>query len=300
MDRRGFLKTSLVVGGTVMTANKARAQEKHDPDEFVGVLVDTTRCIGCRSCEVACAEEHDLFVPDVLNDGAFSEFRKTSDKQWTVVNKFETEKGDIFVKRQCMHCYQAACATACPTEAMKQTQGGPVVWRGNKCIGCRFCMISCPFDMPKFEYNEWNPKLQKCSMCFERLAEGQQPACVKACPTDALMFGSRLKNLEVARHRIYSHPDKYVHHIYGEHEVGGTGYIYLSAVPFEQLGFRTDLGNRPYPEYTKEFLYAVPMILFGVPAFLLGINALADNNKPDIEGEFELEFDPDKEGVSDE
>ena len=296
MDRRGFLKTSLVVGGTALTSNKARAQEQQDPGEFVGILVDTTRCIGCRGCEVACSEEHDNYVPDVLNDGALEKRRKTSDKQWTVVNKFETEKGDVFVKTQCMHCYQAACATACPTEAMKQMKGGPVIWRGNKCIGCRFCMVSCPFDMPKFEYGEWNPKIQKCTMCFERLEKGQKPVCVEACPTDALMFGSRLKNLEVARHRIYSHPDNYVHHIYGEHEVGGTGYIYLSAVPFEQIGFRTDLGKRPYPEYTKEFLYAVPMILFGMPAFLLGLNALSDNKKPPIEGELSSDFEvPDDE-----
>lgn len=296
MDRRGFLKTSLVVGGSALTSNKARATELHDPAEFVGVLVDTTRCIGCRACEVACSEVHDMFVPDVVNDEALEQQRKTSDKQWTVVNKFNTEKGDVFVKRQCMHCYQAACATACPTEAMKQMKGGPVIWRGNKCIGCRFCMVSCPFDIPKFEYGEWNPKLQKCTMCFERLEEGQKPACVEACPTDALMFGSRLKNLEVARHRIYSYPDKYVHHIYGEHEVGGTGYIYLSAVPFEQIGFRTDLGKRPYPEYTKEFLYAVPMILFGVPAFLLGLNTLTGNNQPTTEGDFSSDF----EGVDDE
>ena len=110
------------------------------------------------------------------------------------------------------------------------------------------------------------------------------------------MFGSRLKNLEVARHRIYSHPDEYEHHIYGEHEVGGTGYIYLSAVPFDQIGFRTDLGKRPYPEYTKEFLYAVPMILFGVPAFLFGLNVLADSSRSGQESEFSLEFDVDKEG----
>ena len=300
MDRRGFLKTSLVVGGTALTCNKARAQEQPNPEEFVGILVDTTRCIGCRACEVACGEANDQFVPDVVNDGALEEFRNTSDKQWMVVNRFDTEKGEVFVKRQCMHCYQAACAIACPTEAMKQTDGGPVIWRGNKCIGCRFCMISCPFDMPKFEFNEWNPKLQKCTMCFERLEEGQKPACVEACPTDALMFGTRVKNIKLARHRIYNHPDKYVHHIYGENEVGGTGYIYLSAVPFEQLGFRTDLGDIPYPEYTKEFLYAVPMVLFGVPAFLLGLNALADNGKPVPEGEFELEFDPENEGESDE
>jgi formate dehydrogenase beta subunit len=294
MDRRGFLKTSLVVGAAALSSNKTIAQDKRDPEEFVGILVDTTRCIGCRACEVACGEEHDLFVPDVLNDGALEKHRKTSVEQWTVVNKYETEKGDVFVKRQCMHCYQAACATACPTEAMLKTEQGPVTWNGNKCIGCRYCMVSCPFEMPKFEYNEWNPKLQKCTMCFERLEAGQKPACVEACPTDALMFGTRVKNLEIARHRIYSHPDEYVHHIYGENEVGGTGYIYLSAVPFDQIGFRTDLGTTPYPEYTKDFLYTVPMVLFGAPAFLLGLNALASISKPGIEGE--IEFDPDNEG----
>ena len=279
MDRRGFIKTTLVAGTAALAGDQLCAQEVRKPEEFVGILVDTTRCIGCRACEVACGEEHDLLVPDVVNDGALEKHRETSDKQWMVVNKHETEKGDVFVKKQCMHCYQAACATACPTEAMNQTMKGPVIWDGDKCIGCRYCMTSCPFDVPKFEYNEWNPKIQKCTMCFERLEAGQKPACVKACPTDTLMFGTRVKNLEVARHRIYSHPDDYVHQIYGEHEVGGTGYIYLSAVPFDQIGFRTDLGNRPYPEYTKEFLYAVPMILFGVPAFLLGLNALVGDKE---------------------
>jgi len=296
MDRRGFLKTSLVVGGTALSSNKLSAKETKGSEEFVGILVDTSRCIGCRACEVACSEEHDMFVPDILNDGALEEHRKTSDKQWTVVNKYETDKGDVFVKTQCMHCYQAACAIACPTEAMKQSEKGPVHWRGNKCIGCRYCMISCPFDLVKFEFNEWHPKIQKCSMCFERIEEGEKPACVEACPTDALIFGTRVKNLEIARHRIYSYPDKYVHHIYGENEAGGTGYIYLSEVPFDQLGFRTDLGNRPYPEYTKEFLYSVPMVLFGAPAFLIGLNALTANNKPDLEEEFIIE----NEGANDE
>ena len=291
MDRRGFLKTTLVAGTGALSGNALCAREAPKPEEFVGVLVDTTRCIGCRACEVACGEENDMLVPDVLNDGALETQRSTSDKQWMVVNKHETEKGDVFVKRQCMHCYQAACAIACPTEAMKQNSTGPTTWDGDKCLGCRYCMTSCPFDMPKFEYDSWNPKIQKCSMCFERLEAGHKPACVMACPTDALMFGTRVKNLEIARHRIYSHPDDYVHHIYGEHEVGGTGYIYLSAVPFDQLGFRTDLGTTPYPDYTKEFLYAVPMIRFGVPAFLLGLNALVGESRGT-----EDEFDPDREG----
>jgi hypothetical protein len=99
---------------------------------------------------------------------------------------------------------------------------------------------------------------------------------VESCPTDALMFGQKRELMEVARHRVYSHPEKYVRHIYGEHEAGGTGWLYLSAVPFEKLGFRTDLGTTPYPEYTREFLISVPLVEFGVPAFLLALNMLTD------------------------
>ena len=131
MDRRGFLKTTLVAGTAALAGNQVQAQETRNPEEFVGILVDTTRCIGCRACEVACGEEHDLLVPDVINDGALETQRTTSVKQWMVVNKHETEKGDVFVKRQCMHCYQAACATACPDDRQwKKTENGPVIWEG--------------------------------------------------------------------------------------------------------------------------------------------------------------------------
>jgi ferredoxin len=138
-------------------------------------------------------------------------------------------------------------------------------------------MISCPFDIPKFEYHSWNPRIQKCNLCWERLEAGEKPACVEACPTDALMFGSKRDLMEVARVRIYNHPDDYVHKIYGEHEVGGTGWLYLSAVPFEELGFRTDLGTTPFPEYTRDFLYGVPLVLFGLPALLLALNLLSED-----------------------
>lgn len=276
MDRRDFLK---LTGATVTTlvTKKAVAQEVQPKKEFVGVLVDTTRCIGCRACEVACSETHDLYVPDIKNDNALEKERQTSEKQWTVVNHYETEKGDVFVKKQCMHCWQPACTAACLTKAMNKTKEGPVVWRANKCMGCRFCMVSCPFNIPKFEYHKWNPKIQKCNLCWERLQEGKKPACVEACPTDALMFGKKRDLMEIARVRIYNHPTKYVHHIYGEHEVGGTGWLYLSPVPFEQIGFRTDLGATPYPDYTREFLYSVPVVLFGLPALLLGLGSLVEN-----------------------
>jgi len=279
MKRRNFLKVGGLAGASLATGGAARAEQKIADTEFFGVLVDTTRCIGCRSCEIACATEHDLPVPDVEGDDSLALARKTSVTQRTVVNRYDTDRGEVFVKTQCMHCWQPACAAACLTNAMHKQRNGPVAWDSSKCMGCRYCMISCPFDIPKFEYNEWNPKIQKCDMCADRLAAGEKPACVAACPTDALMFGMKRDLMEVARTRVYKHPDRYVHKIYGEHEVGGTGWLYLAAVPFEQLGFRTDLGTTPYPEYTRDFLYGVPVVLFGLPALLLGLHLLADRKE---------------------
>lgn len=274
MDRRNFLKLAGTIGATLATTG-LKAEGTQQQKEFFGVLTDTTLCIGCRACEKVCGEAHNLEVPDIENDHALDKMRTPSEKQWTVVNQYETEIGKVYVKQQCMHCWQPACTAACLTNAMLKTEEGPVIWRGNKCLGCRYCMAACPFNIPKYEYNSWNPKVQKCNMCWERLKEGKKPACVEACPTRALLFGKKRELVEIARTRIYQNISKYVHQIYGEYEVGGTGWLYLSAVPFEQLGFRTDLGTIPYPEYTKEFLYAVPLIFFGAPALLLGLNFLS-------------------------
>jgi ferredoxin len=154
---------------------------------------------------------------------------------------------------------------------MEKTPEGPVIWREDKCMGCRFCMISCPFEVPKFEFDSPNPEIRKCDMCFERLQEGEKPACVANCPTGALTFGKRPELLEEGRRRIYAEPGRYLHHIYGEHEAGGTSWLYLSPVPFEELGFPMHIGTTPYPEYTREFLYAVPLVLTVVPPFLLAM-----------------------------
>ena len=171
-----------------------------------------------------------------------------------------------------MHCNQPACASACLTKAMLKTEEGPVIWREPKRMGCRFCMVSCPFDIPKFEYDNPMPKIQKCTLCWDRLQERKQPACVEACPAEALMFGKRRELIEEARRRIAQNPNDYVHHLYGEHEAEGTGYMYLSKVPFEQIGFRTDLDTTSYPELTKDYLYAVPIVLTLWPAFLLALS----------------------------
>ena len=137
--------------------------------------------------------------------------------------------------------------------------------------------------MPKFEYDSPNPKIQKCRMCFENLLEGEKPVCVESCPTEAVIYGKRSELLEIARERIYSDPDNYYHKIYGEHEAGGTGLLYIASVPFEELGMRTDLGKTSYPEYNKTFLYSVPAVLVLWPAFLLGLNNASKEKKENIQ-----------------
>ncbi|MBT3748677.1 MAG: 4Fe-4S dicluster domain-containing protein, partial [Bacteroidetes bacterium] len=228
--RRDFLKTLGLIGASLTVGKSLGATtKKKNKTEFYGVLIDTTRCVGCRACEWSCAEANGL--PEPTEDEGVK-IRKTSVSRWTAVSEYGTEDNPIYVKKQCMQCMQPACASACLTKAMNKTDEGPIVWREDKCMGCRSCMISCPFDVPKFEYDSPNPKIQKCQMCFERLEEGGVPACVENCGGDALLFGKRKDLLEVARSRIYNNPDDYYHHVYGEHEVGGTGVLYLSSVPF--------------------------------------------------------------------
>jgi formate dehydrogenase iron-sulfur subunit len=276
MIRRDFFKALSAAGAVAVTAGRAEASEAgavvgtNDP---VGVLVDTTRCVGCRMCEFGCAhangEANGLEQPSF--DEELTPQRTTSEKRWTAVQRHVVDGKVITVKRQCMHCLQPACTAACLTKAMTKTPDGPVTWRSSKCMGCRYCMVSCPFDVPKFEYHSAVPRIQKCNLCFTRVAAGEQPACVASCKFGALTFGRRDNLLDEARHRIYTEPGRYVHDIYGEHEAGGTSWLYLSAVPFERIGFRTDLDTTAFPAYTKEFLYAVPLVLTVVPPLLLGL-----------------------------
>lgn len=272
IDRRNFLKTIGVVGSTLTIGKSlgASAEKEKEDMEFYGILYDSTLCIGCQSCEYACAEEYgltyteDIAEPDVI--------RKTDETRRLAINCFNTSKGEQYIRMACNHCNSPACASACLTKAMVKTDEGPVIWREDKCMGCRSCIISCPFDIPKFEYESANPKIQKCRMCFELIQEGKKPVCAENCPAEAILFGKRRDLLDIARARIYAEPEKYNHEIYGEHEVGGTGVLYLASVPFEELGLRKDLGTKSYPEYNKTFLYSVPAVLILWPAFLLGLH----------------------------
>lgn len=278
INRRNFFRAIGVTGATLALGKDLKAMPKNENEiEFFGILYDSTRCVGCQSCEYACAEANNL--PEPIGMPEVGVLRKTDETTRTVVNAYDTSKGEVYVKRQCMHCNEPACAAACLTQAMYKTKEGPITWRGEKCMGCRYCMISCPFDVPKFEYHSANPKITKCDMCFDRLREGQLPACVENCPAEALMFGTRRELIAEARRRIHDDPETYYDHIYGENEAGGTGFLYLSPVPFEELGFNTKIRTKSYPELSKGFLYSVPTIFVLWPAMLLGIHeATKDNN----------------------
>lgn len=270
IDRRGFLQVLGFAGVAPLASGRPTAQVEPLEDPH-GVLVDTTLCVGCRTCERTCAATHGLPEPPQ----GFQ--RATSEKQRCVVRKHKVddprvEAGVVFVKRQCMHCLQPACASACLTKALLKTEDGPVVWRAGKCMGCRYCMISCPFDMPKFEYDNPTPQLVKCDLCAERIGAGGKPACVENCPAEALFFGRRSELLAEAHRRIGESPETYEHHIFGEHEAGGTSWMYLAGTKFEDIGFAGEMERVSYPTLTKEFLYGVPVVLTLVPPLLLAIS----------------------------
>ena len=281
INRRDFMKTIGLAGAT-LTFGKNMANPGQEAEaEFYGMLYDSTLCIGCQNCEYACAEEHGLKEP--TDSPKLDVVRKADENHRTVINLYKTSNGEAYIKSQCMHCNIPACDTACLTQAMHKTKKGPVVWREDKCMGCRYCMVSCPFDSPKFEYGSTNPKIVKCTMCAERLQEGKKPACTENCPMGAITFGTRRELIKEARKRIHDDPEYYYDHIYGEHEAGGTGWLYLSGVPMNELGFNTNIQKKSYPSLTKGFIGSIAPVDILLPGVLLGIHAATKSPKKEEE-----------------
>lgn len=257
------------------------------------MLIDTTACIGCRACEQACGEQNKLAEQpaEYWDDKTMDQPRDTTPDTYLVVNKYPNPADPskpIFSRKQCMHCNQPACASACLVKGLEKTKEGPVNYDKTRCMGCRYCMIACPFDIPKFNYDSPTPVISKCVFCTSRLKNGEKPACADACPTGATLFGTRRELLEEAKKRIYTNPGKYHNKIYGENEVGGTGFMYLSSVPFEQIGMKKNIGSTPYPEDTLGFLFSVPLVDVLWPALLAGLYSIskgkdAENQKDEKE-----------------
>ena len=213
------------------------------------LLYDATLCIGCKQCEQACAEKNRLPYSE-----AVAGEERQSDHKFTVV----LAKGDKFMRRLCMNCQDPACASVCPVGAMRKTAEGPVIYEESRCMGCRYCMVACPFGVPKYEWSKVLPRVQKCTMCPDRVAAGKPTACAEACPTGATKFGERDELIKEAQQRLQENPGKYVNHIYGLTEVGGTSVLMLSSVPFEEFGFPAELTRDPLPLLTYRVLSRIP------------------------------------------
>lgn len=285
VTRRKFLGwvSAAAIGTTSIMAPKAHAgSNKHFkgyPDS-VGVLHDTTRCIGCRKCEEACNQVNELPSPAKPFEDltVLDTPRRTDAAAFTVVNRYESSDGQpaIFAKNQCNHCLEPACASACFVRALKKDKTGAVVYDASLCVGCRYCMIACPFNIPAYEYDEpLTPRIQKCHLCQFRITKGKLPGCVQNCPTEALTFGKRDRLLKIARQRIDRFPGRYIDHIYGVEEMGGTSWLYLSPKPFQQIGMREDLGIQTAAALTSGPLHAVPIVVGLWPVLLTGIYAIS-------------------------
>lgn len=241
------------------------------------MIQDNTRCIGCRACMVACKSWNDrpADTTDFFAGPGYQNPRDLDANNYTLITFNEITAGArpnwVFGRQLCMHCDHPACASACPTTALKKTALGPVAFDASRCIGCRACMQACPFLIPKYDYENRAPLIHKCTFCGDRLEVGLKPACATVCPTGAISFGDRDDMVTEAKRRIATSPGTYIPKIYGLDEVGGTSVLHLSSVPFEQIGYVTGLPKSPMPDLTHRWLRVTPHVfglLYGLFAAL--------------------------------
>jgi Fe-S-cluster-containing dehydrogenase component len=276
LSRRGFLHGA---GAGVLLAGTAQAgSTKHFKGypERTGLLHDTTLCVGCRSCEFACNKENGLAAPQAALDdkSVFKQPRGISDNLYTVVNHYVAAgrgRPAVYRKHQCMHCNEPCCASVCFVNAFEKTPEGPVLYNPDLCVGCRYCVFACPYNALAYEYGDpLNPRVVRCTMCYSRIKKGLHPACADACPTGAIRFGRREDLIRVAHERMSKFPDRYINHIFGEHEYAGTSWLTLAGVRFSRLGLPENLPHEPLPNLTTGFLSLAPLAAAIFPALLAG------------------------------
>ncbi len=280
--RRRVLK-ALCAAGVAASLRPPRARASAAPVSGggVGLLYDATRCVGCKACVAACKRANDMPAERAAFDeaGLWDAPSDLSGSTRTVIQFYQGPEGRSFVKRQCMHCEKPACASACPVSAMERTASGAVVHHPERCIGCRYCMVACPFNVPRFQWGSATPRIVKCDLCFgTALARDGRPACATACPAGAVTFGARPGLLAEARRRIADEPGRYRPRIYGETEVGGTRTLVLSAVPFERLGFPT-LPDRSYAALSETIQHGIYRGFAAPVALYAGLFWLARRNR---------------------
>lgn len=302
LNRRGFMQFLGVTGATLAgRPSEAQGRSLKAPPDAYGCLVDLTRCVGCRKCEQACNRVNELPPPErsFENPTVLNRKRRPDEKAYTVVNRYfpgklspQNELVPTYVKIQCMHCQDPACASACIVGALTKKADGSVHYDASKCIGCRYCMVACPFEIPAYEYHDpIMPRVMKCTFCHERIAqEDGLPGCAEICPVEAITFGKRSTLQEVARKRIRDNPAEYIDHIYGEHEVGGTSWMYLSGAPFDKLGF-IRVPDQPTPTLSESIQHTLfsylwsPILLFGLLSGVMWTSHKNGATPPEDKGE---------------
>jgi formate dehydrogenase iron-sulfur subunit len=232
-----------------------------------GLLYDSTLCIGCLECESGCAKANGLPYDDTI-----AAEKRASEHKFTYLKAVTAADGEEkYMRHLCMHCEEPSCASVCPVGALEKTSAGPVVYDEDKCMGCRYCMVACPFGVPKYQWADLTPAVRKCTGCSERVAKGQPTACSEACPTGATISGERTALIAEAEKRIRENPAGYQPHIFGIEEVGGTSTLFLSSVPFDQFGLKQNLPGEPLPMLTFKVLAKIPNIVTAGVVLLGGI-----------------------------
>lgn len=228
-----------------------------------GILFDQNLCIGCGTCEIRCQEEHKIKIHKA---------EKLDENTFTFV---EEVASGTFQRHLCMHCLNPACASACPVSALRQMENGAIIYDPNICLGCRYCMFACPFNIPKYEYKSPVPRVRKCDFCYEtKTSKGLEPPCASSCPTGATLFGEREELLKTAYERITKEKEKYVEKIYGEKEVGGTSVLFLKLKEGEKAKLSLKVPEFPLPNLTDYFLKKTPIFILILGGFLGGMNFL--------------------------
>jgi len=246
------------------------------------ILVDVTKCIGCEKCVTACIEKNDLDLQRSYFDRETSRDGLSADRLLSI-KKIDPDR---FARYSCMHCADPACVSACIVGGITKSKEGPVIYDCDKCIGCRYCMLACPFHIPRYEWNDTKPFMKKCDMCYDRIKENKLPACVEACPQKALIFGDRNKLLKHAHSLMKNNHGKYLNHIWGQKEYGGTSILFISDIDLTKLGW-PNKQTVPVPEHTEPLIKETPVIGLTVGGFLVGLNWIikrrneltAENNK---------------------
>ena len=250
----------------------------------MAILTDVTKCIGCEECVEACQKANEL--PKEKPWRWVKEIDDLSSARWTTIERKHSEKGDRFIRKQCLHCMDPSCVSVCIVGAMKKSPEGPVIYDEDICIGCRYCMIACPWEIPRYSWEDPVPYVQKCHMCYERvLKEGKPPACVEACPTEATIFGQRDELLAEARGRLAREPDKYIHKIWGAKEVGGTSVLYISDVDIKLTGLDAPVVDlEPMPHRTTKILHQMPLAFTGMAVLMGGVYWIIKRRQQNMAG----------------